>query len=67
MYVNGRLFMLTSTFNNTSNSDHVNNDLPMDLYRLCFVIAIKYSHCPPHHGALERFHLQIILFLLKKI
>ena len=67
IYVKGRLFSLTSTSNNTSsNSDHVNNDFPMDLYRLCFVSPIKRSYCPTHHGPLERLNFQIILSLLKK-
>ena len=67
IYVNGRLFRLTSTFNNTSsNSDHVNNDFPMDLYRLCFVSSIKRSYYPTHHGPLERLKFQIILSLLTK-
>ena len=55
IYVHGRLLRLTSTFNNpSSHSDNVNNDLPMDLYRLCFVTSIKRSYCPPDHGARER-------------
>ena len=59
IYVNGRLFKLTSTSNNiSSNSNHVNNDLPMDLYRFCFVSPIKRSYCPPHHGALERLNFR---------
>ena len=67
IYVNGWLFRLTSKSNNTSfNSDHVSNDLPMDLYRLFFVRPSKRSYCPPHHGALERLNFQIILSLLKK-
>ena len=67
IYVKGRLFSLTSTSNNTSsNSDHVNNDFPMDLYRLCFVSPIKRSYCPTHHCPLERLNFQIILSLLKK-
>ena len=42
------------------------NDLPMDLYRLCFVSPVKRSCFPPHHGALEMLNFQIILSLLKK-
>ena len=61
------MFKLTSTSNNiSSNSDHVNNDLPVDLYRLCFVIPIKRLFCPPHHAAIERFNFQMILSLFKK-
>ena len=45
---------------------NLNNDLPMDLYRLCFISPIKRSCCPPHHGALEMLNFQIILSLLKK-
>ena len=68
VYANGRLFQLTSTSNNTSsNSDHVNNDLPINLYRICFVIPIKHSYCPPHHGAFERLNFLIIRSLLKKL
>ena len=67
IYFNGQLFRLSSISSNTSSSsDHVNNDLPMDFYRLCFVSSIKRSYCPPHHGAFERLNFQIILSLLKK-
>ena len=61
------MFKLTSTSNNTPfNSDHINNDLRIDLYRLCFVGPIKRSYCPPNHGALERLNFQIIFSLLKR-
>ena len=67
IYATGILFKLTSISNNTSsNSDHVNNDLPRDLYRLCFVSPIKRSYCHRHHGALETLNFQIIFSLLKK-
>ena len=67
IYVNGQLFKITSTSNNTSsNCDHVNNDLPVDLNRLCFVIHIKRSYCLQHNSALEKMNFQIILSLLKK-
>ena len=59
IYIHGWFFRITSTFNNSSShSDNVNNDLPMDLYRLCFVTSIKRSYCPPNHGALERLNFQ---------
>ena len=67
IYATGILFKLTSISNNTSsNSDHANNDLPRDLYRLCFVSPIKRSYCHRHHGALETLNFQIIFSLLKK-
>ena len=66
IYVNGRFFRLTSTSNNTSsNCNRVYNDLPIDLYRHCFVSPIKYSYCPPQVGFFERLNFQIILSLLK--
>ena len=67
MHGDGRLFKLTSISNNTSsNSNHVNNDLVMDLHRLSFVRPITSLSCPPRHGALERLNFQIILSLLKE-
>ena len=61
------MFRLTSTsYNTSSNSDHVKNDLPVDLYRLYFVGPIKRSYCPSHHGVVEGLNFQIILILFKK-
>ena len=61
------MFWLTSTSNDSfSNSDHISNNLPMDLYRLCFLDSIKCFYCPPHYGALERLNFHMILSLLKK-
>ena len=64
MYFNEPLFKLVSTSSNTSsNSDHANKDLQMDLYRIYFISLIYYLL---YHGSLERLNFQIIFSLLKK-
>ena len=58
--------LLLISSNTSPNSDHVYNDLPIDLYKFSFANLIKRSYYPPDHGAFERLNFQIIFSLLKK-
>ena len=58
--------LLLISSNTSPNSDHVYNDLPIDLYKFSFANLIKRSYCPPDRGAFERLNFQIIFSLLKK-